>query len=83
MKTTSGKISDHVNKLTKSCQELNDKQLIGFKSENEHQRKINRLINNNFYVIVVQIKILTSLPEIIWSFIDNEIKINLKCFLFH
>ncbi|CAO1415921.1 unnamed protein product [Diamesa serratosioi] len=72
MKTTSSKISDHVNKLTKSCQELNNKQLIGFKSENEHQRKINRSINNNFYGIVVQIKILTSLPEMIWSFIDNE-----------
>lgn len=50
----------------------NQEHLMGFKSESEQQRKLNRSANNNLYGVVVQIKILTILPELIWSRIDAD-----------
>jgi conserved oligomeric Golgi complex subunit 1 len=68
MKITSASIRDNVINLNLQNQE----HLMGFKSESEQQRKLNRTASNNLYGVVVQIKILTILPELIWSRIDAD-----------
>lgn len=68
MKITSANISANIINL--NCQ--NKDHLMGFKTETEQQRKLNRSANNNLYGVVVQIKILTTLPELIWSRIDVD-----------
>lgn len=68
MKITSSSISANIINLNLQNQE----HLMGFKSESEHQRKLNRSASNNLYGVVVQIKILTILPELIWSRIDAD-----------
>lgn len=73
MKNTSALVINHVDNITSSCKILNEKHLIGFKTaENDYQKIINRNIHNNFYGIIIQIKILAGLPELIWTHIDNE-----------
>ncbi|XP_058451024.1 conserved oligomeric Golgi complex subunit 1 isoform X2 [Malaya genurostris] len=67
MKTTANSIIGNIDNITAACRQLNEHQLIGFRSEIQKKN-----INNKFYGIVVQIKLLTSLPEMIWSAIDNE-----------
>lgn len=68
MKNTSANISANVTNLGQQNQE----HLMGFKVESEQQKKISRSATNNLYGVVVQIKILTSLPELIWSHIDVD-----------
>jgi conserved oligomeric Golgi complex subunit 1 len=68
MKITSSNISANVINLNLQNQE----HLMGFKSESEQQRKLNRSANNNLFGVVVQIKILTTLPELIWSRLDAD-----------
>lgn len=54
-----------------TCRSLNEQQLLGFKSEPQHFKNIDRQ-TSNYYGIVVQIKLLTELPELIWTCIDAE-----------
>lgn len=68
MKITSANISANIINLNLQNQE----HLIGFKTESEQQRRQNRSVNANLYGVVVQIKILTILPELIWSRIDVD-----------
>lgn len=68
MKTTSENISANITNLSLQNQD----HLMGFKTESEQQRRLNRSANNNIYGVVVQIKILTILPELIWSRIDVD-----------
>lgn len=68
MKITSANISANITNLNIQNQEHS----IGFKTETEQQRKQNRSVNANLYGVVVQIKILTILPELIWSRIDVD-----------
>lgn len=68
MKETSKRISANVISLNSQNQE----HLMGFKTESEQQRKLNRSASNQIYGVVVQIKILTVLPELIWSRIDVD-----------
>ena len=68
MKITSSNISANIINLNLQNQE----HLMGFKSESDQQRKVNRAANNNLYGVVVQIKILTTLPELIWSRLDAD-----------
>lgn len=72
MKVTSSSIIGHVNSISVSCKKLNDEQLIGFKSEPDQITKQERLQKSRFYGIVLQIKILTSIPELMWHHLDNE-----------
>lgn len=73
MKSNSSAVIDHVSNIIDSCKTIRDEQLIGFKSkQTDHQKRQSKAINNHFYGTVVQIKILTSLPEIIWTAIDSE-----------
>lgn len=68
MKTTSENISANIINLSLQNQE----HLMGFESESDQQRKLNKSTSNNIYGVVVQIKILTILPELIWSRIDVD-----------
>lgn len=45
---------------------------MGFKTESDQQRKLNRSANSQLFGVVVQIKILTVLPELIWSRLDTD-----------
>lgn len=68
MKKTSTSLCANIINLNSQNQE----HLIGFKTESDQQRKINRSANNSLYGVVVQIKILTILPELIWSRLDVD-----------
>lgn len=68
MKMTSENISANIINLSLQNQD----HLMGFKTESEQQRRLNRSANQNIYGVVVQIKILTILPELIWSRIDVD-----------
>ncbi|XP_055548453.1 conserved oligomeric Golgi complex subunit 1 [Wyeomyia smithii] len=67
MKTTASSINENIDKVSVSCRQLHDHQLIGFRSTGAQRKN-----SNKFHGIVVQIKLLTSLPEMIWSAIDSE-----------
>lgn len=45
---------------------------MGFRTESDQQRKLNRSSNIVLYGIVAQIKVLTILPELIWGRIDVD-----------
>lgn len=72
MKGTSGSIISHVNQISVSCKKVNDEQLIGFKSEPDPVVKQERQQKSRFYGVVLQIKILTCIPELMWRYLDNE-----------
>lgn len=74
MKTTSQEVVDAVQKITTKCRTFNERQ-SGFQVETPETQHLNRLTNkqvNNYFGTVVQIKLLTSLPEMIWSHLDKE-----------
>lgn len=54
-----------------TCRSLNEQQLLGFKSEPQQNKTFDRQ-TFNYYGIAMQIKLLTQLPELIWSCIDSE-----------
>ncbi|XP_065076704.1 conserved oligomeric Golgi complex subunit 1 [Ochlerotatus camptorhynchus] len=72
MRTTASSIIQNVENITSACRKLNDHQLIGFRSGSDQQRVLRKNTNNKFHGVIVQIKLLTSLPEMIWSAIDDE-----------
>lgn len=72
MRTTASSIIENVDNITSACRKLNDHQLIGFKSVGDQQRTHHTNANSKFHGVIVQIKLLTSLPEMIWSAIDEE-----------
>lgn len=78
MKQTSSNVIEHVDKIILSCRRLNDQQLIGFKLPSTPTSrgdgldlKLNKNITN-YYGIVAQIRLLTVLPELIWTRLDEE-----------
>ncbi|XP_055640668.1 conserved oligomeric Golgi complex subunit 1 isoform X2 [Toxorhynchites rutilus septentrionalis] len=73
MKTTACYVIENVHNITTACRNLNDHQLIGFRSMGADQHQQVRKANNHkFYGVIVQIKLLTGLPEMIWSAIDDD-----------
>lgn len=72
MKGTAINLVEHIDGIITSCKSLNDHQLIGFKIEKPPTKRKESREVHNYYGIVMQIKILTTLPESIWSCIDNE-----------
>lgn len=72
MRTTAGSVTAHIGDIITTCRSLNDQQLIGFKTTLPHQNVIIDRTVQNFYGIAVQIKLLTQLPELIWTNIDAE-----------
>lgn len=72
MRTTADSVTSHIDDIITTCRSLNEQQLIGFKTTLPQQNvAIDRGVLN-FYGIAVQIKLLTQLPELIWSNIDAE-----------
>ncbi|XP_058118348.1 conserved oligomeric Golgi complex subunit 1 [Anopheles ziemanni] len=72
MKQTASSIIVNVNRITERCQQLNDHNLIGFRTGNDYQRLQKKHRDHSFHGVIVQIKLLTSLPEMVWSCIDRE-----------
>ncbi|KAL1400270.1 hypothetical protein pipiens_002086 [Culex pipiens pipiens] len=70
MRNTAGSIIENVDTIQAACRKLNDHQLIGFRTDHQ-QRKLRKTTNDTFHAVIVQIKLLTSLPEMIWSAIDG------------
>lgn len=78
MKHTSSTVIEHLHEILLSCRRLNDQQLIGFKlpptpksGSDESHSKFDKTITN-YYGIVAQIRLLTVLPELIWTRLDDE-----------
>ncbi|XP_052867470.1 conserved oligomeric Golgi complex subunit 1 [Anopheles cruzii] len=72
MKQTAGSIIENVDRITVRCRQLNDHNLIGFRSGNDYQQSQKKHRDHSFHGVIVQIKLLTSLPELIWSSVDRE-----------
>ncbi|ETN58724.1 hypothetical protein AND_009688 [Anopheles darlingi] len=74
MKQTASTIIENIDRITARCQQLNEHNLIGFRrSGNDYQRlQKKHHSDQSFHGVIVQIKLLTSLPEMIWSCIDRE-----------
>ncbi|XP_053670010.1 conserved oligomeric Golgi complex subunit 1 [Anopheles nili] len=72
MKQTASSIIGNVDRITSRCEQLNHHNLIGFRTSNDYQRLQKKHRDHNFHGVIVQIKLLTSLPEMIWSRIDQE-----------
>jgi conserved oligomeric Golgi complex subunit 1 len=69
MKTTAAKVIVHVDRITDLCTKIHEQQLLGFKAEAPPRPTT---INASLHNIAIQIKILTSLPELIWTNLDRE-----------
>lgn len=75
MKDTSQRLIEQVDSITMNCHNLNDQQLLGFKISEPEDLLRNRIANkqlNNYFSTMLQIKLLTTLPELIWTHIDND-----------
>ncbi|XP_036321393.1 conserved oligomeric Golgi complex subunit 1 [Rhagoletis pomonella] len=75
MKDSSAKLIEQVESITKNCRKLNEQQLLGFKTSESEDLLRNRNANkqlNHYFSTMVQIKLLTALPELIWTNIDEE-----------
>lgn len=83
MQTSAGTLIEQVQRVQSNCRSLNEQQLLGFQSSAAldagsaaseaalQQRSANRKLQN-YYGTLVQIKLLTALPELIWTHLDNE-----------
>lgn len=75
MKNTSQRLIEQVNSITINCRNINDQQLLGFKISEPEDLLRNRNANkqlNKYFSTILQIKLLTTLPELIWTHIDND-----------
>lgn len=77
MRESSESLITELDSIFTNCKSLNEKQLIGFKSDDSDasgfikNRSANKQLNN-YFSTMIQIKLLTNLPEMIWSHIDGE-----------
>lgn len=81
MQTSAGTLIEQVRCVQANCQSLNEQQLLGFKTNPNptttaseallQQRTVGKQLNN-YYSTMGQIKLLSSLPELIWTHIDKE-----------
>lgn len=76
MQDSTKALIEQVHSINVNCKSLNEQQLLGFKTEIDSAGEMkNRIANkqlNNYFSTMIQIKLLTSLPEMIWSQIDRE-----------
>lgn len=76
MQDSTKALIEQVHSINVNCKSLNEQQLLGFKTEIDSTGEMkNRIANkqlNNYFSTMIQIKLLTSLPEMIWSQIDRE-----------
>ncbi|XP_067633400.1 conserved oligomeric Golgi complex subunit 1 [Eurosta solidaginis] len=74
MKDSSAKLIVQVESISTNCRKLNEQQLLGFKTTAPDDLLKNRNAHkqlNNYFSTMVQIKLLTALPELIWTQIDD------------
>ncbi|EDW34461.1 GL21569 [Drosophila persimilis] len=77
MQTSAATLIEQVHCVQANCRILNEQQLLGFKTTAPatdaalQQRNASKKLQS-YYGTMVQIKLLTSLPELIWTHIDNE-----------
>ncbi|XP_075145824.1 conserved oligomeric Golgi complex subunit 1 [Haematobia irritans] len=76
MQDSTKALIEQVDNINANCKKLSEQQLLGFKTETDSAgelktRNANKQLNN-YFSTMVQIKLLTSLPEMIWSQIDRE-----------
>ncbi|XP_013101633.2 conserved oligomeric Golgi complex subunit 1 [Stomoxys calcitrans] len=76
MQESTKALIEQVDNINVNCKNLSEQQLLGFKTETDSAgelktRNANKQLNN-YFSTMVQIKLLTSLPEMIWSQIDRE-----------
>ncbi|XP_037893644.1 conserved oligomeric Golgi complex subunit 1 [Glossina fuscipes] len=75
MKESTKELITQVESISGYCKNLNDQQLVGFKTETDKSINLNKRIvklQDNYFSTMVQINLLTCLPEIIWSHLDQE-----------
>lgn len=74
MQKTSSNVIQHIDGIISSCRNLNEHQLIGFKivtNSDGHLLQSDEL-QTNYYGCMAQIHLLTKLPELIWSRLDES-----------
>lgn len=74
MRKTSSNIIEHIHGIIESCRNLNEHQLIGFKIDTNTERGLlssESLYQKNYHGCMAQIHLLTKLPELIWSRLDE------------
>ncbi|KAH8419079.1 hypothetical protein KR222_004248 [Zaprionus bogoriensis] len=81
MQTSAGTLIEQVHCVQANCRSLNEQQLLGFQTTATptptateallQQRTASKQLSN-YYSTMVQIKLLSSLPELIWTHIDRE-----------
>lgn len=74
MRKTSSNVIEHIQGIIESCQNLNEHQLIGFKIETNAERGLlpSEGMQKNYHGCMTQIHLLTKLPELIWSRLDES-----------
>lgn len=73
MRNTSAKVIENIDSIMTSCRNLNEHQLIGFKIDSNIERAslATQANQKNYYGCMAQIHLLTKLPELIWSRLDD------------
>lgn len=74
MRKTSSNVIQHIDGIVSSCRNLNEHQLIGFKIDSNADRNPlpSDTVQMNYYGCMAQIHLLTKLPELIWSHLDES-----------
>ncbi|XP_032596294.1 conserved oligomeric Golgi complex subunit 1 isoform X2 [Drosophila grimshawi] len=78
MQASAGTLIEQVHCVQGNCRSLNEQQLLGFRTmptpatEVLHQQRTASKQLSNYYSTMVQTKLLSSLPELIWTHIDRE-----------
>lgn len=73
MRKTSSSVIEHIEGIISSCRNLNEHQLIGFKIDTNADRNALPFdsVQKNYNGCMAQIHLLTKLPELIWSRLDE------------
>lgn len=72
MQKTSANVSQCIGAVIKNCQNVNEHRLLGFRTEARPQPSDSSAIQNEqYYGCVAQIHLLMTLPELIWSHLDD------------
>lgn len=75
MRKTSSNVIEHIDGIVNSCRNLNEHQLIGFKIDSMTSQTNPLPLDSEqtkYYGCIAQIHLLTKLPEMIWSRLDES-----------
>lgn len=71
MQKTSSNVIRRIDSVLGNCQDVNEHHLLGFRTEPKPKNENVQLKNADYYGCVAQIHLLTTLPELIWSRLDD------------